>query len=371
MLSDRHAIRREIFRIKRSVIDASPEETIQKRIHRIENRLQASVKMRAWRKANLPSPIYNDDLPITSKKEEIIEAMDQYAAQLQHVLVHTGQHYDERMSKAFFDDLGMPRPDVDLGVGSGSHAEQTARIMVEFERVCLRESPDLVVVVGDVNSTMACAITAKKLGIKVAHVEAGLRSRDMSMPEEINRLCTDALCDYLFTTDRLADENLRREGVAEEKIHFVGNVMIDTLLKHQHMAGIYEQAPDIEVTAACDINAATLAAFCERYGIARAYATPGELFSADGVDAVSIAVIPEPEKSRLAIEAMGTGSPSCKPASIARGNASTTLPNPAWLGSRWPRHSSSPAARSGRWTSWEPGRDDSICSRCTAPTSRP
>jgi UDP-N-acetylglucosamine 2-epimerase (non-hydrolysing) len=130
----------------------------------------------------------------------------------------------------------MPTPDIDLGVGSGTHAEQTARIMVEFEKVCLRESPDLVIVVGDVNSTMACTITAKKLGIKVAHVEAGLRSRDMSMPEEINRLCTDVLCDYLFTTDHFANENLIAEGIAPEKIVFVGNVMIDTLLKHKEIA---------------------------------------------------------------------------------------------------------------------------------------
>jgi len=121
-------------------------------------------------------------------------------------------------------------------VGSGSHAEQTAKIMVAFEKVCLEHKPDLVIVVGDVNSTMACTITAKKLGIRVAHVEAGLRSRDMSMPEEINRLCTDVLCDYLFTTDHFADENLRAEGVPDEKIFFVGNVMIDTLLKHRKMA---------------------------------------------------------------------------------------------------------------------------------------
>lgn len=166
----------------------------------------------------------------------IIEAMNRYPDRIEHLLVHTGQHYDEKMSKAFFEDLGMPKPDIDLGVGSGSHAEQTARIMVEFEKVCLKETPDLVIVVGDVNSTMACTITAKKLGVKVAHVEAGLRSRDMSMPEEINRLCTDVLCDYLFTTDRFADDNLRKEGVAEEKIVFVGNVMIDTLLKHKKMA---------------------------------------------------------------------------------------------------------------------------------------
>lgn len=170
------------------------------------------------------------------KMAPIIEAMNKYPDKINHVLVHTGQHYDEKMSKSFFVDLGMPKPDINLEVGSGSHAEQTAKIMVEFEKVCLQEKPDLVIVVGDVNSTMACTITAKKLGIKVAHVEAGLRSRDMTMPEEINRLCTDVLCDYLFTTDHFADENLRAEGIPQEKIFFVGNVMIDTLLKHKAMA---------------------------------------------------------------------------------------------------------------------------------------
>ena len=174
--------------------------------------------------------------PNFMKMAPIIEALDQYPDDFEHKLVHTGQHYDERMSKAFFEDLGIPRPDIDLEVGSGSHAEQTAKIMVAFEKVCFEEKPDLVIVVGDVNSTMACTITAKKLGIKVAHVEAGLRSRDMSMPEEINRLCTDVLCDYLFTTDLGANENLLQEGVAGEKIHFVGNVMIDTLIKHRAMA---------------------------------------------------------------------------------------------------------------------------------------
>ncbi len=174
--------------------------------------------------------------PNFMKIAPIIEEMNRYRGRIDPLLVHTGQHYDERMSKAFFDDLGIPKPDINLDVGSGSHAEQTARVMVEFEKVCLEKRPDLVVVVGDVNSTMACTITAKKLGIKVAHVEAGLRSRDMSMPEEINRLCTDVLCDYLFTTDRFADENLLAEGVPKEKIFFVGNVMIDTLLKHREMA---------------------------------------------------------------------------------------------------------------------------------------
>lgn len=174
--------------------------------------------------------------PNFMKIAPIIEAMNRHRDRINQMLVHTGQHYDQKMSKAFFEDLGMPRPDIDLGVGSGSHAEQTARIMVEFEKVCIREKPDLIIVVGDVNSTMACAITAKKLGIKVAHVEAGLRSGDMSMPEEINRLCTDVLCDYLFTTDHFANENLRREGIPEEKIFFVGNVMIDTLMKHKKAA---------------------------------------------------------------------------------------------------------------------------------------
>ena len=174
--------------------------------------------------------------PNFMKMAPIIEAMNKHPEWIIHLLVHTGQHYDEKMSQSFFNDLGMPKPDINLEVGSGSHAEQTAKIMIEFERVCLQEKPDLIVVVGDVNSTMACSITAKKLGIKVAHVEAGLRSRDMSMPEEINRLCTDVLCDYLFTTDHFADENLAAEGVAKDKVFFVGNVMIDTLLKHKQMA---------------------------------------------------------------------------------------------------------------------------------------
>jgi UDP-N-acetylglucosamine 2-epimerase (non-hydrolysing) len=174
--------------------------------------------------------------PNFMKMAPIIRAMEDYPNEIEHLLVHTGQHYDHRMSKAFFEDLDMPRPDIDLEVGSGSHAEQTARIMVAFEKVCLREEPELVIVVGDVNSTLACSITAKKLGIMVAHVEAGLRSRDMTMPEEINRLCTDVLCDYLFTTDILANQNLLKEGISKEKIHFVGNVMIDSLLKHRALA---------------------------------------------------------------------------------------------------------------------------------------
>lgn len=173
--------------------------------------------------------------PNFMKIAPLIEALNT-KPDVEHLLVHTGQHYDRRMSQAFFDDLGMPRPDIDLGVGSGSHAEQTAAVMVEFEKVLLRERPDWVVVVGDVNSTMACTITAKKIGVQVAHVEAGLRSRDMSMPEEINRLVTDRLSDLLLTPDRLASANLIQEGVSREKIRFVGNIMIDTLEAHREKA---------------------------------------------------------------------------------------------------------------------------------------
>jgi UDP-N-acetylglucosamine 2-epimerase (non-hydrolysing) len=145
-------------------------------------------------------------------------------------IVHTGQHYDHAMSQAFFDDLGMPVPYYQIQGGSGTHAEQTARIMVEFEKICLNDHPDLVIVVGDVNSTLACSITAKKLHIEVAHVEAGLRSFDTTMPEEINRMVTDAIADTFFVTEESGSVNLLREGKPEERIHFVGHVMIDNLL---------------------------------------------------------------------------------------------------------------------------------------------
>lgn len=144
-------------------------------------------------------------------------------------IVHTGQHYDYEMSKVFFNELDLPEPGYFLGAGSGSHAEQTAKVMVGFEKVCIKEKPDVVVVVGDVNSTLACSITAKKLNIKVAHVEAGLRSGDMTMPEEINRIVTDSISDYLFVTEKSGVENLRKEGKDERQIFFVGNIMIDTL----------------------------------------------------------------------------------------------------------------------------------------------
>jgi UDP-N-acetylglucosamine 2-epimerase (non-hydrolysing) len=151
-------------------------------------------------------------------------------------LVHTGQHYDAELSTIFVDELGLPRPDIHLNIGGGSHAEQTGRMMIELEKVFQSEVPDLVVVVGDVNSTLAASVTAAKLGIRVAHVEAGLRSFDRSMPEEINRIVTDALSDVLFTTEQSGNENLLREGVREERIFFVGNVMIDTLLRFREQA---------------------------------------------------------------------------------------------------------------------------------------
>jgi UDP-N-acetylglucosamine 2-epimerase (non-hydrolysing) len=149
--------------------------------------------------------------------------------QFKQILVHTGQHYDENMSRVFFEELGLPRPDVDLGVGSCSHAEQTAKIMMSFEDVVLKQRPDLVLVYGDVNSTVAASLVAAKLNIPIGHVEAGLRSFDRTMPEEINRLVTDQLADILFTPSKDGDENLLREGIAREKIFLVGNVMIDTL----------------------------------------------------------------------------------------------------------------------------------------------
>jgi UDP-N-acetylglucosamine 2-epimerase (non-hydrolysing) len=151
-------------------------------------------------------------------------------------LVHTGQHYDERMSRLFFEQLAIPRPDVDLGVGSGSHAQQTAEVMKRFEPVVIEQNPDAVIVVGDVNSTIACALVAVKLGMPVAHVEAGLRSFDRAMPEEINRILTDAISHWLFVTERSGLENLKREGVPDDRVFLVGNVMIDTLLASRELA---------------------------------------------------------------------------------------------------------------------------------------
>lgn len=166
--------------------------------------------------------------PNFMKIAPLMRAYKQHA-ELQPMLIHTGQHYDEKMSDLFFRQLEIPEPDLNLEVGSGSHAQQTAEIMKRFEPVVLEHRPDWIVVVGDVNSTIACALVGKKLGVKVAHVEAGLRSFDREMPEEINRVLTDAISDLLLVSEPSGLENLKREGVSDEKIHFVGNVMIDTL----------------------------------------------------------------------------------------------------------------------------------------------
>jgi UDP-N-acetylglucosamine 2-epimerase (non-hydrolysing) len=180
--------------------------------------------------------------PNFMKVAPIVSAIKDHKS-MEHILVHTGQHYDQRMSDAFFSDLGLPSPDISLGVGSGSHAVQTADIMKKFEQVVEAQKPDLIIVVGDVNSTVACALAASKVVYdssgarpRIAHVESGLRSFDRSMPEEINRKLTDHLSDLLFVTEESGLRNLRQEGISEEKIHFVGNTMIDTLLAFEKKA---------------------------------------------------------------------------------------------------------------------------------------
>ncbi|HSV88408.1 MAG TPA: UDP-N-acetylglucosamine 2-epimerase (non-hydrolyzing) [Bacteroidales bacterium] len=160
------------------------------------------------------------------------KAFRKYRKEISHFICHTGQHFDDCMSKIFFEELGLPRPDFYLGIGGGSHAEQTARIMLELEKVLTAEKPDLVIVPGDVNSTLAAALVASKMGIPIAHVEAGLRSFDKTMPEEINRIVTDVVSDFLFVSEHSGIRNLRDEGMDEHKIHFVGNIMIDSLEEH-------------------------------------------------------------------------------------------------------------------------------------------
>lgn len=169
------------------------------------------------------------------KVASILKACDRESG-IESVLVHTGQHYSDNMSNTFFDELDIPMPDINLEVGSGSHAQQTGEIMKRFEPVLLQNSPDAVLVVGDVNSTLACALVAMKLGFKTIHVEAGLRSFDRTMPEEINRVLTDSICDFLFVTEPDGLTNLKSEGINESKIYFVGNVMIDTLKLHKTKA---------------------------------------------------------------------------------------------------------------------------------------
>ncbi len=173
--------------------------------------------------------------PNFMKIAPILEEIEKYP-ELDPLLVHTGQHYDYEMSQIFFEELDIPEPDVYLRVGSGTHAVQTAKIMMAFEEAVIEHKPDLILVVGDVNSTLACTLVGAKLWIPVAHVEAGIRSFDRTMPEEINRILTDAVSDYLFTPIADANENLRKEGIPEEKIYLVGDVMTDTLLKYRDIA---------------------------------------------------------------------------------------------------------------------------------------
>ncbi|MCM3870899.1 MAG: UDP-N-acetylglucosamine 2-epimerase (non-hydrolyzing) [Pyrinomonadaceae bacterium] len=193
--------------------------------------------------------------PNFMKVAPIVDAMKRREQQFTPLVVHTGQHYDAMMSDVFFRDLDLPKPDVHLEVGSGSHAAQTAAVMEKFEPVLLAQKPDWVLVVGDVNSTLACALVCAKLGVKVGHVEAGLRSRDRTMPEEINRLLTDQISDLLFTPSQDADENLRAEGVAAERIRFVGNVMIDSIFKQLPRA---KESPIRQALAIADQDFAVL-----------------------------------------------------------------------------------------------------------------
>ena len=161
----------------------------------------------------------------------LIHEMKNYS-NIEPYLVHTGQHYDKKMSKLFFEQLNLPKPDINLEVGSGSHSLQVSRIIERFEKVCLAQKPDMILVVGDVNSTLACSIVSAQLKIKTCHYEAGLRSGDKNMPEEINRLVTDSISDLFFTTSLDANKNLLNEGVPKERIHMVGNLMIDSLVKY-------------------------------------------------------------------------------------------------------------------------------------------
>jgi UDP-N-acetylglucosamine 2-epimerase (non-hydrolysing) len=168
--------------------------------------------------------------PNFMKIAPLMSEFKRHKSYFETLLVHTGQHYDFEMSEIFFQNLKITKPDIYLNVGSDSHAAQTAKTMIAFEKILLKEKPDLIIVVGDVNSTVACSLVASKLNIKIVHVEAGLRSFDRTMPEEINRMVTDLLSDYLFVSEESGIRNLKREGINSDKVHFVGNVMIDTLL---------------------------------------------------------------------------------------------------------------------------------------------
>ena len=202
---------------------------------------------------SVPNPASSHQQPVTCNPCNL--------PPIEHILVHTGQHYDERMSKSFFEALDIPHPDIDLEIGSGTHAEQVGNTMIAFEKVLQKHKPDWVVVVGDVNATCACSITAKKEHIRVAHIEAGLRSFDMEMPEEINRMVTDRLSDLLLTPDELSSENLKKEGVAEERIKFVGNIMIDTLEAHRNAASQLDIATIVEDNALVPLSESQISAF--------------------------------------------------------------------------------------------------------------
>ena len=171
--------------------------------------------------------------PNFMKISPIIDAMENFKNKINYRLIHTGQHYDKNMSEKIFNDLKIPKPQINLNAGGGSHTEQTTKIMIGYELVLDEELPHYCLVVGDVNSTMACSIVAKKRDIKIIHIEAGIRSGDLSMPEEINRIVTDSITDYFFTTSETANKNLRNLSIPEERIYFVGNTMIDTLMKHR------------------------------------------------------------------------------------------------------------------------------------------
>lgn len=186
--------------------------------------------------------------PNFMKIAPIYAEMKRRKSEFDPLIVHTGQHYDAKMSDAFFNDLGMPKPDVHLGIGSASHAVQTAKIMLEFEPIVLEEKPDWVLVVGDVNSTIACALVCSKLGVKIAHVEAGLRSYDRTMPEEINRILTDSISDLLLTPSPDGNENLKKEGIPDEKVKLVGNIMIDSLFRGLKMAENSTIREDLDVS---------------------------------------------------------------------------------------------------------------------------
>ncbi|MCA1566501.1 MAG: UDP-N-acetylglucosamine 2-epimerase (non-hydrolyzing) [Acidobacteria bacterium] len=196
--------------------------------------------------------------PNFMKVAPIVEAMRRRATEFAPLVVHTGQHHDAQMSEAFFRDLELPEPDVHLGVGSGTHAQQTAAALERFEPVVISEQPDWVLVVGDVNSTLACALCCAKLGVRVAHVEAGLRSRDRTMPEEINRLLTDQISDLLLTPSPDADENLLAENIPRERIRFVGNVMIDSLYAQMERAGRSRVREELGLTRGTDYAVVTL-----------------------------------------------------------------------------------------------------------------